>query len=367
VDTGSRLPQGFGKLALSECSPTFAFSAERPSCRSGQGSALCPRTQRAATIEEAMFFQQVDEIGGHPRLPGGRPRVFPNTGNLRLAPAERIWASWKGGALGSSRVDLWKVGSTGHSIDLVGARKRSYHLPIRGRMVLEYQDRELRAGTGEGAFLGTRWRRTHVIAPRDDVFEALVVLIPPLVGEEAGDLLRADPAFVAGTNDRSFRYFRTAVAYLFRELSAPDSLLVTERALTAAGAALADLHAHCLVAGAGAPDRVAPASLAQVKAAEVMMRAFYDAPLTMADIAGEIGVGQRALQIAFQRHRGRPPRAVLTTFRLEAARERLRHPLPGDTVSSIALDCGFVHLGRFSLTYRSTFGETPSDTLRRGA
>jgi transcriptional regulator GlxA family with amidase domain len=35
------------------------------------------------------------------------------------------------------------------------------------------------------------------------------------------------------------------------------------------------------------------------------------------------------------------------------------------TVTRIAVQCGFLELGRFSLLYRKTFGETPSETLNR--
>jgi AraC family transcriptional regulator, ethanolamine operon transcriptional activator len=34
-------------------------------------------------------------------------------------------------------------------------------------------------------------------------------------------------------------------------------------------------------------------------------------------------------------------------------------------VMSVAHRWGFKHLGRFSATYRRTYGELPSDTLRR--
>lgn len=48
--------------------------------------------------------------------------------------------------------------------------------------------------------------------------------------------------------------------------------------------------------------------------------------------------------------------------RLAAARKRLLLATPPETVTSIALDCGFDHLGRFALGYRQLFGESPSRT-----
>ena len=51
-------------------------------------------------------------------------------------------------------------------------------------------------------------------------------------------------------------------------------------------------------------------------------------------------------------------------LRLDEARELLRSARPGTTVSSLAMDCGFTHLGRFSAAYSEAFGETPVETLR---
>jgi transcriptional regulator GlxA family with amidase domain len=39
--------------------------------------------------------------------------------------------------------------------------------------------------------------------------------------------------------------------------------------------------------------------------------------------------------------------------------------LAGQTTTSIAYECGFGHLGNFAQVYRSRFGESPSETLRR--
>lgn len=48
------------------------------------------------------------------------------------------------------------------------------------------------------------------------------------------------------------------------------------------------------------------------------------------------------------------------------ARGDLLRPAPGATVTNVAMDCGFSHLGRFSCDYCRHFGESPSETLRRG-
>ncbi len=73
---------------------------------------------------------------------------------------------------------------------------------------------------------------------------------------------------------------------------------------------------------------------------------------------------RRALFSAFRQYRDCTPMQFLAERRLQAARQALTSPYPGDTVTSIAYSCGFSHLGRFSDTYRKRFGGTPSETLR---
>ena len=53
--------------------------------------------------------------------------------------------------------------------------------------------------------------------------------------------------------------------------------------------------------------------------------------------------------------------------RLWSVRTALLRAGPEDLIKTIALDHGFWHLGRFSRTYRTFFGESPSDTARRSA
>ena len=55
----------------------------------------------------------------------------------------------------------------------------------------------------------------------------------------------------------------------------------------------------------------------------------------------------------------------LRRARLVRVRQALLAARGDETVTHVALAWGFTHLGRFALEYRSLFGESPSETLRR--
>lgn len=111
--------------------------------------------------------------------------------------------------------------------------------------------------------------------------------------------------------------------------------------------------------------RIIPA-FHRVRQAEEIMRAHWDEPLSMLDLAQQLGVSLRSLQLAFKQvHDGKSPRDYFNRVRLEQARVRLMLAKDSENVTTIAVDCGFFHLGRFSQTYARVFGERPSDTLAR--
>lgn len=86
------------------------------------------------------------------------------------------------------------------------------------------------------------------------------------------------------------------------------------------------------------------------------------APLTLAQLAQAAGVSPRSLHALCQRQYGMAPMAWLRECRLLAARALLqRHP--ERSITDIALETGFAHLGRFSAYYRERFGELPRSTL----
>jgi len=87
--------------------------------------------------------------------------------------------------------------------------------------------------------------------------------------------------------------------------------------------------------------------------------------LTLADLAKVAGVSGRTLLAGFRHHRGISPMRLLKTSRLDRARAGLLAADPGSvSVTTVALECGFQHLGRFSVEYKRRFGESPSATLQ---
>ena len=110
---------------------------------------------------------------------------------------------------------------------------------------------------------------------------------------------------------------------------------------------------------------VRPIAPRQVRRAIEYMHQNLDKPITRADIAlaGEVSI--RALEEGFRRFEGIPPMAYLRLLRLNAARSELAVADEKISVHDVARKWGFSHLGRFSGLYKSTFGELPSETLRR--
>ncbi|MBR0928210.1 AraC family transcriptional regulator [Bradyrhizobium diazoefficiens] len=88
-------------------------------------------------------------------------------------------------------------------------------------------------------------------------------------------------------------------------------------------------------------------------------------PLDLAQLACVSGIGIRALQLGFRRHFGASISQMLLDMRLAALHARLAQGSADASVTDIAFDLGFTHLGRMAGAYREKFGETPSATLRR--
>jgi AraC-like DNA-binding protein len=101
---------------------------------------------------------------------------------------------------------------------------------------------------------------------------------------------------------------------------------------------------------------------------EEVIEASPDTPLYVIDLCREMGVTDRTLRLHCHEHLGMSPHRYLWLRRMHLARRSLiRGAAAVTTVTEIATSCGFGELGRFAVSYRKLFGETPSATLRRHA
>jgi AraC family transcriptional regulator, ethanolamine operon transcriptional activator len=104
-----------------------------------------------------------------------------------------------------------------------------------------------------------------------------------------------------------------------------------------------------------------------VDRAEALLRSRVGVGVSIAQLCQVAGVSERSLRNAFYDVRGMSPKRWAVRARLAEVRRALgdAHGSRG-AVTSIATEYGFFELGRFATTYKSVFGETPSETLRAG-
>jgi len=103
-----------------------------------------------------------------------------------------------------------------------------------------------------------------------------------------------------------------------------------------------------------------------VRKAEVFANDSPNRAPAVGDLCQAFGVSRRTLSRAFRQTVGIGPATYLRRMRLGAVRSSiLQSGRDGTTVSEIAIDHGFWHLGRFAEQYREMFGESPSETKSR--
>jgi AraC-like DNA-binding protein len=102
-----------------------------------------------------------------------------------------------------------------------------------------------------------------------------------------------------------------------------------------------------------------------VELAAIYVESRQEYRTTVTEICQALGVGRRTLEYAFREVLGTSPKAYFMQRALERAHHELQLSTPAEsTVTQVATEFGFWHLGRFAVTYRMAFGETPSETLR---
>jgi AraC-like DNA-binding protein len=103
---------------------------------------------------------------------------------------------------------------------------------------------------------------------------------------------------------------------------------------------------------------------AYIAKAQKFMRMNFADPIGPEDIAKAVDVSARALYAGFKAYLNTTPMCYLKDLRLEMVHEALVGVESHRTsVTTIAMNCGFSHLGHFCAAYKIKFGELPHETL----
>jgi AraC-like DNA-binding protein len=89
-------------------------------------------------------------------------------------------------------------------------------------------------------------------------------------------------------------------------------------------------------------------------------------PMSLADICRALKTSERTLRACCRKYLRTSPMRYHWLCRMHLARHALVLATPATTtVTEIATEYGFSELGRFAVSYRALFGESPSSSLRR--
>lgn len=262
-----------------------------------------------------------------------------------------------------SRDRLSRVTSTGHRITLEETRNIAVILPARGRLFVTQGGRTQAADRGAMLWVLPEQRDTAVVPDAAGLYVAdLLTFDASHLGrwQDIADTKRRPPMLAASRGGQ--------VQMLRRQIALAADLILQngQPAPLDLSAWLEDMLAVVYVDLTSDPEqRLRPIPLKRVQQAEQILRATYDSPLSISDLARRLQVGLRSLELDFHAVHGLSPRAYLMRLRLQRAQDRLLAADPCDSVTRIALDCGFSHLGRFAGAYRAEFGESPRQTLAR--
>ena len=99
------------------------------------------------------------------------------------------------------------------------------------------------------------------------------------------------------------------------------------------------------------------------RAEQYMRENLRDSP-TIAEIAQAIGISIRSLSSGFKKYRQSSPAQVMRNMRMTLVRQELLEASPEQTVTEIALACGYLNLGDFARNCYQMYNELPSQTLK---
>jgi AraC-like DNA-binding protein len=245
-------------------------------------------------------------------------------------------------------------------------------LPLRGQLEVSLGADSLECSASRGAIASPMLDDCRLRSDQGGTRIQLALRKPALMAHLSALLGRppAEPLIFAPAIDLTSGYGRSLARYVLAALEDADhGASVLSNPTTAAafeqfiftGLLLSHPHSH-----SEALQRLErPIVPRDVRRALDFMEARLDAPVMFAQIVEAAGVPGRTLLKHFRDWRGTSPMRYLRDARLEKVRDALLRAGPEQSVTAIAMNWGFAHMGRFALEYRRRFGESPSRTLRR--
>ena len=247
----------------------------------------------------------------------------------------------------------------------------SITIPLRGSFQAGTQGRMETFAT-HTAYVN-HWASPFDLWNGDDI-EVLVANIDPslleeyarkLNGSEESEPLRFGPclSLVSPSGASFWRY----LSFIWSELERDGAMGESELILQELETTLVTMLLYAWQEQAVDPrQRDKDGSPAALRRAEDYILAHLAESVSIADLSAVSGVNARSLGTMFRKRHGHGPMGFVKACRLEAAQRALLAADPASTtVTEVAMEFGFFHLGQFSKDYRQAFQELPSETLRR--
>jgi AraC-like DNA-binding protein len=307
----------------------------------------------------------------HPRDEGYRQLLVSDPLDFALEPDRVGRLAVATAVLPVSGARLHHVTSSGHMIEAEDTTSLTIMMPVVGALGVETASADFRVTAGESLTLRPSRRRTRVAGTDREPFEAIMLKVPASVFETTdGETFPRSGSDFAAVEDtsRATGPLRDFLRYLFGDIASPDSLLRSRSAGATAESLLWEHFRAFLAKTESAVSTVvqrSPSHMRTVWSAIDFMRAHYSEPISVSDIAAAVGTGPRNLQDAFRSCGNRTPMAMLSAIRMENVRLGLMTTDQSLSVTHIAMNCGFTHMGRFAKAYRDIYGEAPSQTRRK--
>ncbi len=271
---------------------------------------------------------------------------------------------------------LTRMVTTGHELEIEVSDSNALLLPITGRIGYRTSGSELWATAGTGALLSRPNLRWSVVDPVDSAeCEALVFQFPNDLGGNDDENAATQPiltlpdVIALRVNGAAVSRLLKYIRLLGTELNPVNAIAPTVRYVEGMSILLDEALQDAIMETADSyrqDDHVLTLlDLQRAGEAEEIIRMRFSEALSVKDMAKELGINVRSLQLSFKAVHECSIREMITRVRIEHAHTRLQQADGRDQVTNIAWDCGFTHLSRFAQMYRQTYGETPSETLTR--